>query len=80
MILSGGKKIQEERRRRRGIGNEEYAIDTYGEETEEYKEENGFRRERGESNKQIEISCGFEELRRNLGDFDGVEKWGRMKT
>ena len=43
MILNK-KKIQEELRRE--IGNKEYVIDTYGEETEEYEEENGFRSER----------------------------------
>ena len=26
-------------------------------------------------NKQIDLSCGFEELRRNLGDFEEMEKW-----
>ena len=76
MILNKRKKMQEELRRE--IKSKEYVIDTYGEETEEYKEPKMDLGERGnESDSKIDLSCGFEELRRNLADFEEV---GKLKT
>ena len=42
------------------MGDKEYAIGTYGEETEEYKEAKmDLGEKNNELNKQIELSCGF---------------------
>ena len=56
--------------------DKEYVIGTYGEETEEYKEAKmDLEEKKNELNRQIELSCGFGELRRSLDDFEEAEKW-----
>ena len=68
MILSERKKIQEELRRE--IESKEYVIDTYGEETEEYKEAKMDLEERkNELNKKIDLSCGFGGTKKESGRF-----------
>ena len=58
--------------------DKEYVIGTYGEETEEteeYKEANmDIGEMKNELNSQIELSCGFGELR-SLYDFEEAKKW-----
>ena len=39
------------------------------------KKKNGHGRKENELNKQIDLSCGFEALSRNLEDFEEMEKW-----
>ena len=47
-----------------------------GGETEEYREaEMDLEERKNELNRQIELSCGFEELRRKLEDFEEIKKW-----
>ena len=67
-------KIQEELRKE--MGEKEYVIDTYGEETEEYKETKmDLEGKKNELNRQIALRSGFGELRRGLGDFEEEKKW-----
>ena len=50
-------------------------METYGEETEEYKEARmNWGERKNELNKQIELSCGFEELRLNLDVFEEMKE------
>ena len=75
-ISNEGKKIQEELRNE--IESKEYAISTFGEDTEAYMEEKlNLGEKKGELSKKIELSCGFEELRTILNEFGGVKigKW-----
>ena len=66
-------KVQEDLRKE--MEDKEYVIDTYGEETEEYKEAKmDLQEKKNELNRQIELSCGFGELR-SLGDFEEAKKW-----
>ena len=74
MIPNKREKIQEELRKE--MEDREYVIDTYGEETEEYKEAKmDLGEKQNELYRQIELSCGFEELRRGLDDFEEAKKW-----
>ena len=58
MISNKRKKIQEELRRE--VESKEYVIDTYGEETEEYRgAEMDLEGRENELNRQIDLSCGF---------------------
>ena len=50
-------------------------MDTYGGETEEYKEARmNWGGKENELNKQIGLSCGFEELRKNLDVFEEMKE------
>ena len=40
-----------------------------------FKKRNESGRKENELSKQIDLSCGFGELRRNLEDFEEMEKW-----
>ena len=51
-------------------------MNTYGEETEEYKAAKmNWGERRNELNKQIDLSCSFAELRRNLDVFEEMKEW-----
>jgi len=55
--------------------NKEYEMDTYGEETEEYKESRtNWDERKNELNKQIELGCGFGELRKDLDVFEKMKE------
>ena len=62
-------KIQEALRN--GIGSKEYAISTFGEDTEEYMDAKlNLDEKKEELCKKIELSCGFSGLRTILHDFE----------
>ena len=70
------KEIQAEPREE--MGDKEYIIATYGEETAQYKEAKmDLVGTKNDLDKQIELSCGFGELR-SLGNFEESEKWNAM--
>ena len=73
-ISNEGKKIQEELRNE--IESNEYAISTFGEDTEEYMESTlNLDEKKEELSNQIELSCGFEELRTIVNDFEEDKMW-----
>ena len=77
-ISNKRKKIQEELRR--GVGSNEYVIATYGVDTDEYLEAKlDLEEKQNELNKKIELSCGFEELRTILNDFEAFRNWKMNK-
>ena len=65
--------MQEELRRE--IEDKEWLMETYGEETEEYKEARmSWEERKKELDKQIELNEGYGELRRNLEVFEEMKR------
>ena len=57
------------------MGDREYVIGTYGEKRKDIKKKMDLEEKKNELNRQVELSCGFEELRRGLDDFEEAKKW-----
>ena len=73
-ISSERRKIQEELIKE--IESKEYVIAAYGEDTEEYLEAKlDLEEKKNELYKQIELSCGFEELRKFPNEFEEDKIW-----
>ena len=68
------KAIQKELRRE--IGSKEYVIETYGVKQKNIKKKNGSGRRGNVLVREIALSCGFEELRRKLEDFEEMKACG----
>ena len=59
-----------------GIGNEEFIINTFGEETKEWDEATKKADEmREELRIQFELNTSYEELRNQLEEWEGDKKW-----